>query len=52
MLRIVLDNLNTHSEKSLYETFDEKEAERVLQKIEWKFTKQDADEKLSKYYVT
>ena len=31
MLRIVLNNLNTHSEKSLYETFDEKEAERVLQ---------------------
>lgn len=107
MLRIVLDNLNTHSEKSLYETFGEKKAERVLQriefhytpkhgslliiaeieinvmdtectgrrmknmafltkelaawgkernrqkrKIEWKFTKQDADEKLSKYYVT
>jgi hypothetical protein len=107
MLRIVLDNLNTHSKKSLFETFDEKEAERVLKKIEfhytpkhgswlniaeieinvmdtectgrrmknmefltkelaawekernrrkseieWKFTKQDADEKLSKYYVT
>jgi len=106
-MRIVLDNLNTHSKKSLFETFNEKEAERVLQKIEfhytpkhgswlniaeieinvmdtectgrrmknmefltkelaawekernrrkseieWKFTKQDADEKLSKYYVT
>ena len=24
MLRIVLDNLNTHSEKSLYDTFGEK----------------------------
>jgi hypothetical protein len=24
----------------------------LKKKIEWKFTKQDADEKLSKYYVT
>jgi len=107
ILRIVLDNLNTHFEKSFFETFDKKEAERILEriefhytpkhaswlniaeieinvmdvectgrrmrnkeflakeleawakrrnqlkkKIEWKFTKQDADEKLSKHYVT
>ena len=107
ILRIVLDNLNTHFEKSFSESFDKKEAERILQKIEfhytpkhgswlniaeieinvmdvectgrrmvnkeflakelkaweekrnqlkkkieWKFTKQDADEKLSKHYVT
>jgi hypothetical protein len=107
ILRIVLDNLNTHFEKSFHETFDKDEAERILRKIEfhytpkhaswlniaeieinvmdvectgrrmkdkeflekelkawtkkrnqlkkkieWKFTKQDADEKLSKYYVT
>jgi len=30
----------------------EKERNRRKEKIEWKFTKQDADEKLSKYYVT
>jgi hypothetical protein len=103
----VLDNLNTHFEKSFSESFDKKEAERILRKIEfhytpkhgswlniaeieinvmdvectgrrmgnkeflakeleawqekrnqlkkkieWKFTKQDADEKQSKYYVT
>jgi hypothetical protein len=107
LLRIVLDNLNTHSKKSLYETFDKEEAERILERIEvhytpkhaswlniaeieinvmdtectgrrigskyrliqkldawvtsrneqkkkikWKFTKQDADKKLSKHYVT
>jgi len=107
ILRIVLDNLNTHFEKSFSESFDKKEAERILKKIEfhytpkhgswlniaeieinvmdvectgrrmvnkeflakelkaweekrnqlkkkieWKFTKQDADEKLSKHYVT
>jgi hypothetical protein len=31
LLRIVLDNLNTHSEKSFYETFDKNEAERILE---------------------
>ena len=106
-LRIALDNLNTHFESSFFETFDRKEAERILRKIEfhytpkhaswlniaeieinvmdvectggrmrnkeflakeleawikkrnqlkkkieWKFTKQDADKKLSKHYVT
>jgi hypothetical protein len=30
----------------------EKERNQRKEKIEWKFTKQDADEKLSKYYVT
>jgi len=107
VLRIVLDNLNTHSPKSLFDTFSREEAERILQKVEfhhtpnhgswlniaeieinvmdcectgrrmknidylseevgawetrrnhyqkkisWSFTKQDADKKLSKYYVT
>lgn len=106
-IRIVLDNLNTHNEISLYKTFDKTEAQRILDKIEfhytpkhaswlnvaeieigsmdtectrrriediktltnevkawtkirnkkkikitWKFTKQDADKKLSKHYVT
>ncbi len=107
ILRIVLDNLNTHFEDAFFEAFDKKEAKRILRKIEfhytpkhaswlniaeieinvldvectgrrmgnkefltkeldvwekrrnqqkkkidWKFTKQDADKKLSKYYVT
>lgn len=106
VLRIVLDNLNTHFESSFYETFDDAEAKRILSKIElhytpkhaswlnvaeieinvmdmqctgrrmkdkkflteevsawadnrneqrrkidWKFTRQDADKKLSKHYV-
>lgn len=105
-IRCVLDNLNTHNESSFYETFKEKEAEKLLNKIEfhytpkhaswlnvaeieinvmdiectgrrignkdtlinetqawmkrrnknknkidWKFTKKDADKKLSKYYI-
>lgn len=107
MLRVVVDNLNTHNETALYETYDAEEAERILKKvefhytpkhaswlnvaeieigvmdaectgrrigdkeilsrdvrawttrrnkqekkIEWRFTRQRADEKLSKYYVT
>lgn len=105
-IQIVLDNLNTHFEKSFYETFSEKEARKILSKITfyytpkhgswlnmaeieinvmdreslggkigneallkkqlkswtnkrnklqkkiiWKFTKQRADKKLSKYYA-
>jgi hypothetical protein len=101
-----VDNLNTHNEKSFYETFSKEEAEKVLskigfhytpkhaswlntaeieinvmdiectgrrigdmetltqevvawtkrrndqeKKINWKFTKETADKKLSKYYV-
>lgn len=107
ILRLVVDNLNTHNKTAFYETYDAEEAERILnkielhytpihaswlnvaeieigvmdtectgrrikdkdtlseevrywmnrrnkqkKKIEWKFTKQNADEKLSKYYVT
>lgn len=107
VLRLVLDNLNTHNASALFETFDKKEASRILKKIEfhytpkhaswlnvaeieigimdaqctgkrienkdrltedvnawmkernrkkskieWKFTKKDADKKLGKYYVT
>lgn len=106
-IRCVLDNLNTHFESSFYETFDKKEADRLLarfefhytpkhaswlnvaeieiaamdtectdrrikdkqtlerevaawtykrnqlkRKIEWRFTKEKADAKLSKYYIT
>ncbi len=105
-IRIVLDNLNTHFEKSFYETFSKKEARKILsritfcytpkhgswlnmaeieinvmdreclgekignekllkqqlrvwkkernklkKKIIWKFTRQDADKKLSKHYA-
>ena len=107
VLRMVLDNLNTHSERAFYETFEKEEAQRILnkmefhytpthaswlnvaeiefnvmdtectgrrmkdqaflakevqvwtekrnqlqRKIEWNFTKQEADQKLSKHYVT
>ena len=106
ILRLVVDNLNTHDESAFYETFDVEEAERVLgrlefhytpkhaswlniaeieisamdvectgrrigdkgalarelgawserrnreeKKIDWRFTKEDADRKLSKYYI-
>lgn len=106
ILRLVVDNLNTHNETAFYETYDAEEAQRILSKIEfhytpihaswlnvaeieigvmdaectgrrikdkkilsrevrawtnrrnkqkkkinWRFTKQKADEKLSKYYV-
>lgn len=107
VLRLVVDNLNTHNKTSFYETYDAEEVGRILSKvefcytpkhaswlnvaeieigvmdaectgrrikdketlgkevrawtnrrnkqkkrIEWRFTKQKADEKLSKYYVT
>jgi hypothetical protein len=106
-LHCVVDNLNTHNETALYETYDAIEAKRILKKvkfhytpehaswlnvaeieigamdtqctrrriedketlrklvrswtnkrneqrmtIDWKFTRQKADRKLSKYYVT
>lgn len=37
-IRIVLDNLNTHFEKSFYETFSEKEARKILSKITFYYT--------------
>ena len=106
-LRIVLDNLSTHSKKAFYDTFEKKEADKILSKLEfhytpthaswlnvaeieigimdnqctdrriknisylknevqiwtqsrnkdrckidWRFTRQDADKKLGKHYVT
>ena len=42
ILRIVLDNLNTHFEKSFFETFDKKEAERILERIEFHYTPKHA----------
>lgn len=38
LLRIVLDNLNTHKKESLYETFGKEEAERILKKVEFHYT--------------
>jgi len=37
-IRLVLDNLNTHFEKSFYETFSKKEAENILDKITFYYT--------------
>ncbi len=41
-LRLVTDNLNTHKEKSFYETFSKDEAERILSKIEFHYTPKHA----------
>ena len=38
VLRIVVDNLNTHNESSFYENFEKKEAKRILKKIEFHYT--------------
>lgn len=37
-IRVVLDNLNTHSLATLYETFDPAEARRIARKLEFHFT--------------
>jgi DDE superfamily endonuclease len=37
-LRLVQDNLNTHTSAALYETFPPKEARRILQRIEFHCT--------------
>ena len=37
-VRVVLDNLNTHSTTSLYETFPAAEARRMVKKLEFHFT--------------
>jgi hypothetical protein len=38
MIRIVLDNLNTHKPASLYETFPPAEARRILKRLEFHYT--------------
>ena len=38
MIRIVLDNLNTHTPGSLYQTFPPSEARRILSKLEFHYT--------------
>jgi hypothetical protein len=37
-IRVVLDNLNTHTFASLYEAFDPDEARRIVRKLEFHFT--------------
>ena len=41
-IRVVLDNLNTHSAASLYEAFPPAEARRILRKLEFHFTPKHA----------
>lgn len=41
-IRVVLDNLSTHSESALYQTFPPKEARRILRKIEFHFVPKHA----------
>jgi hypothetical protein len=38
VIRVVLDNLNTHKIASLYEAFEPAEARRIAQKLEWHYT--------------
>ena len=37
-IRLVLDNLNTHTPGALYETFPAAQAQALVQRIEWHFT--------------
>jgi hypothetical protein len=41
-IRVVLDNLSTHSAAALYEAFDPVEARRILGRIEFHFTPKHA----------
>ncbi len=41
-IKLVLDNLNTHFEKSFYETFSEHECSRLLKKIDFIYTPKHA----------
>ncbi len=41
-LRIILDNLSTHSKKAFYDTFEKEEAERILSKLEFHYTPKHA----------
>jgi hypothetical protein len=38
IIRVVLDNLNTHSKASLYEAFEPEEAKRIADRLEFHFT--------------
>ena len=41
-IHLVMDNLNTHNEKSLIETFGEAHAKLLLDRIEWHYTPKHA----------
>ena len=41
-IRLVADNLNIHKEKSLYATFSDDEAKRILNRIEFHYTPKHA----------
>src|SRR5262249_33161570 len=38
VIRVVLDNLNTHKIASLYEAFEPAEARRIARKLAWHYT--------------
>ena len=38
VIRVVLDNLNTHKAASLYEAFEPEEARRIVKKLEFHYT--------------
>lgn len=38
LISVVLDNLNTHTKASLYEAFEPKEAKRIADKLEMRYT--------------
>jgi transposase len=38
VIRVVLDNLSTHTDAALYETFPAAEARRILRRLEWHYT--------------
>lgn len=42
ILRLVVDNLNTHNKNAFYETYDMGEAERILSKVEFHYTPKHA----------
>ncbi len=41
-IRVILDNLNTHFEKSFYETFPKRKADQILRKLEFHYTPKHA----------
>ena len=41
-IKLITDNLNIHNEKSFYEAFNEEEAKKILDKIEFHFTPKHA----------
>ena len=44
LIRVVLDNLSTHSPGALYEAFPAPEAHRILRRLEFHYTPKHASE--------